>query len=284
MGVISAEEANLRHFRRQGRRSVEELVDAYELSCRPVRDLLVRYLKERGAGLDYSSLRALLGILVGTFWKDLEIHHLGIDSLRLEPALAQAWKERAAIRRRDDVDKGRARTDPYQILFVVRAFYLDLSQWALDDASWAEWVVPNRIRDHDVKGSMKHQRRRTAAMHQRTRTLAPILPQLVRSAEERLRYLERLVAAAEAIAIGEELELDGVEWTQSALLRSGSCATGWCVFAGVLARLAVRIGRVFRQGGRRLIRASAAVRCRTRRPLRATGPGRGRRPPAGAVH
>ena len=33
-----------------GQRTVEELVDRYELRCRPVRDLLVDYLRERQPG------------------------------------------------------------------------------------------------------------------------------------------------------------------------------------------------------------------------------------------
>ena len=40
-------------------RTPAELIDRYDLACRPVRDLLVDYLCERAPALDYSSLRSL---------------------------------------------------------------------------------------------------------------------------------------------------------------------------------------------------------------------------------
>jgi integrase len=95
------------------------------------------------------------------------------------------------------------------VLFAVRAFYLDLAQWALEDPSWTPWAVPCPVRLDDVRGSMKHKRRRTATMHQRTRTLAPLLPQLVASVEDRLGHLERLVAATAATPVGGRFEVDG---------------------------------------------------------------------------
>ncbi len=208
LDVLPAGTPSLRDARRRGQRSVADLVDAYQLACCAVRDVLVRYLSERAAGLDYSSLTSLVGNLVGSFWKDLETHHPGICSLDLAPEVAAAWKQRAAHKRRVGV-KGQARTDPYGVLFVVRAFYLDLAQWALEDPSWAPWAAPCPVRLDDVRGSMKHQRRRTAQMHQRTRTLAPLLPQLVASVEERLGHLERLVAAAAATPIGGLFEVNG---------------------------------------------------------------------------
>ena len=73
------------------------------------------------------------------------------------------------------------------------------------------WAVRCPIRDEDIHGSMKHQRRRRARMHQRTRTLAPLLPDLVRSVEEdHLAWAEQLLATAQATAIDDTLILDGV--------------------------------------------------------------------------
>jgi hypothetical protein len=46
-------------------------------------------------------------------------------------------------------------------------------------------------------------------MHQRTRTLAPLLPRLVHSVEQHLALAERLCAAATATAAGESFEVDG---------------------------------------------------------------------------
>ena len=45
----------------QGQLTVEELVDRYRLQCKPVRDLLVDYLKERQPALDYASLAIVSG-------------------------------------------------------------------------------------------------------------------------------------------------------------------------------------------------------------------------------
>src|SRR5690348_9780828 len=111
--------------------------------------------------------------------------------------------------KRGGYDKGSARGDPFQVLFVVRAFYLDIAQWALEEPYWVQWAAPCPIRDEDVRGSMKHQRRRRAKMHQRTRTLAPLLPQLVYSVETRLRYIERLHAAAAQGPVGAAFTVDG---------------------------------------------------------------------------
>jgi hypothetical protein len=96
-GVLpAAAPERLRVLRLDGRRSVEQIVDAYGIECLPVRDLLVEYLTERSPELDHTSLRSVARNLCRLFWRDLEIHHPGIDSLRLVPEVAQAWKERLA--------------------------------------------------------------------------------------------------------------------------------------------------------------------------------------------
>jgi hypothetical protein len=197
----------LRAARRRGQRDVVELVDDYELACRPVRDLLIRYLTERSAEMDYTSVRGLVGLLADAFWKDLEEHHPGISTLDLAPDVATAWKQRAGLKRRRG--KGQARLDRYTVLFAVRAFYLDIAQWALEDPSWAPWAVRCPVRDSDVRGSMKQQRQRRARMHQRTRQLAPSLPTLADSVEDHLGRMERLFAAATTAGIGDTFEVDG---------------------------------------------------------------------------
>jgi integrase len=209
LNVLPPGALSLRDARRRGQPSIVDLVDSYDLACRPVRDVLVHYLTERAPALDYSSLRTLAGNLVGAFWKDLEVHHPGINSLRLTPDVAEAWRRRATLKRRKGVEGGRARTDPYQVPFVVRAFYLDVAQWALEDPSWTAWSAPSPVRAEHLRGAQKHKRRQRAQMHQRTRTLAPVLSQLVRTVEERLDYLERLVAAASVVPVGGQVELEG---------------------------------------------------------------------------
>ena len=52
-----------------GQLTVEQMVDRYDLACRPVRDLLVDYLRERQPGIDYNSLTSLATTLALWFWK-----------------------------------------------------------------------------------------------------------------------------------------------------------------------------------------------------------------------
>ena len=79
-----------------GQITVEQMIDRYDIACGPIRDLLMDYLRERQPSLDFTSLRALSFGLGKLFWKDLETHHPGIDSLRLAPDVAAAWKHRIA--------------------------------------------------------------------------------------------------------------------------------------------------------------------------------------------
>jgi hypothetical protein len=88
----------IRVLNARGQRSVEQLVDRYRIACRPVRDLLVDYLRERQARLDYSTLESLSRTLANLFWRDLELHHPGIASLRLPSDVATAWKQRLSTK------------------------------------------------------------------------------------------------------------------------------------------------------------------------------------------
>ena len=90
IGVTPAD-LTLRSALRPGQRSTAELVDDYDIRCRPIRDVFIRYLDERRPAMDYNSLLGLLGALVGTFWVDIERHHPGIDTLHLPDEVAQAW-------------------------------------------------------------------------------------------------------------------------------------------------------------------------------------------------
>jgi hypothetical protein len=69
MGVFGAEAPErLRALRSAGQQTPEELIDRYHLACRPVRDLLVDYLRERQPAIDYSTLRTLAADLANVFW------------------------------------------------------------------------------------------------------------------------------------------------------------------------------------------------------------------------
>jgi hypothetical protein len=75
-------------FKTPGQLRIEQLVERYPIACQPVRSLINGYLRERQPTVDHATLRSVSRTLVGVFWRDLELHHPGIGSLRLEPGLA----------------------------------------------------------------------------------------------------------------------------------------------------------------------------------------------------
>jgi hypothetical protein len=151
---------------RRGQLSIAELVDAQDIQCRPVRDLFVDYLHERAPGLDYSSLVALVSKIVRLFWRDLEIHEPGIDSLHLTDDVARRWKQRLSEVRHGRQRIGQPRQDLAANLMAVRAFYADLTHWALEDpARWAVWVAPSPVTSRDLVGMGKQRQRAVARTH-----------------------------------------------------------------------------------------------------------------------
>ena len=90
----------LRALRTTGQRTPEAMIDRYHLACRPVRDLLVDYLRERQPAVDYITLESLARSLGRDFWQDLERHHPGIGTLHLPPEVASSWKQRRQTSRK----------------------------------------------------------------------------------------------------------------------------------------------------------------------------------------
>jgi hypothetical protein len=188
--------ARLRALRIDGRRSVEQIVDAYGIQCRPVRDLLVDYLTERAPELDHTSLRSIARNLCRLFWRDLEAHHPGIDSLRLTPAVAQAWKERLAYIRDSDGHPLRPRVNFRSELVFVRAFYQDIARWAADDpARWRPWVAPCPVKAAEC-ATKKSRSGVKSRMDQRTRAQLPLLPTLLRAVERQRKDAEERINTA----------------------------------------------------------------------------------------
>ena len=87
-------------FSGRGQPTCEQLIDRYQIACRPVRDVLVDYLRERQPSVDFSSLQRFAYLLGKLFWADLQAHHPGIDSLKLPREVAAAWKQRVMTRTR----------------------------------------------------------------------------------------------------------------------------------------------------------------------------------------
>ena len=214
--------ARLRELRTAGQQTPDELIDRYQLTCRPVRDLLVDYLQERQPGLDYNSLRALAYYLGNRFWKDLELHHPDLDSLHLPVEVAAAWRQRLLTQPKtvmtEDGQKSVVsvpRVSYGQCLTSVRSFYLDLSQWAIEDpARWAHWVVPCPVSQDEI-GNRKFVRRRKARMDARTRERLPVLPVLVRTVDRRRKTAEELLQAARQAEPGDTFTAAGQTLTRS---------------------------------------------------------------------
>lgn len=203
---------------RRGQLSVEEIVDGYGVACRPAREMFVDYLRERQPGLDYKTIRQLATKLILLFWKDLELHHPGIDSLHLSDEVARAWKERLRHVRYGNHKLGQQREDPYTILMAVRAFYADLSHWALEDpARWARWAAPSPVDSRDLAGMTKAARHRQSRMHQRIRELSPLLPRLVDTALARRSAAAALLQTARQAAPGELFTAAGQTLRRTAL-------------------------------------------------------------------
>jgi hypothetical protein len=206
-----------RALRTQGQLSCEQLIDRYGIECRPVRDLLVDYLRERQPAVDYPTLHKLSYVLGRLFWRDLELHHPGIASLQLPAEAAAAWKQRITTKTTRSRTAGggiteanASRVNAFDHLVTVRAFYLDLAQWAADDpARWGPWAAPCPVRDTDIAQRGKERSRRKSRMDQRTRERIPVLPALLAKVDaDRQAAAERL-HAAEGIAPGQLFTVAG---------------------------------------------------------------------------
>ncbi|MGP3938052.1 hypothetical protein [Nonomuraea sp. KM88] len=192
------------------------MVDRYEITCGPVRDLLIDYLRERQPALDYNSLESLAGYLVGTFWSDIKRHHPEITSLHLPAQVADAWKQRLRTYTKtiQTPDGSKAATEIRRInyrecLTPVRAFYLDLAHWAVEDpARWGPWVVPCPVGAEEIN-RRKDKRQRKSRMDARTRERLPVLPTLARTADQRRKGAAALLDAARSTEPGASFTASG---------------------------------------------------------------------------
>jgi integrase len=201
----------LREVRLLQQRPPEELIDRYGLLS-PIRDLLVDYLRERQAAVDYTSLKMLSYYLGKCFWRDIERHHPEVEDLRLTPEVTEAWKKRLQARTKTVTGPSGQKTDVVvericyrDCLTAVRAFYLDIAQWAVEDPDrWGPWVAPCPIRETEVARS-KFARQRKARIDGRTRERLPVLPVLVRTVDQRRKNTAALLETARQTAPGQTI-------------------------------------------------------------------------------
>lgn len=212
IGVLPAG-ASFHDSARLGQRSVPELVDNYQIECRPVRDVLVRYLTERAPSVDYATLSGLAASLAGLFWADIERHHPDVTTLRLPPAVAEAWKHR--LKYITVAGVSRLRKNYLSHLGRVRSFYLDIQEWAHEDPSWAQWAASSPVRRSELAGMGKARKKTISEMHQRVRERLPHLMVLVDSAHGYRVEQERLLAAAEPVPLGVLFSHDGVTYRRT---------------------------------------------------------------------
>ncbi|WP_052744524.1 tyrosine-type recombinase/integrase [Streptomyces odonnellii] len=194
--------ARLKTVMLPGQLTPAALVDRQGITCTAIRDLLVDYLTERAVDVDYTTLEDMARSLAGLFWRDLEKHHPGIDSLRLHADTVTAWRERVRMVRDRHGIPIRPRVNAHTVFSWVRAFYQDLARWAAEEpARWGPWVAPCPVRDSDTDHS-KNRARRKAAMDQRTRTLLPALPALVKAVERQLKDAQTRLATGRETTAG----------------------------------------------------------------------------------
>jgi integrase len=192
---------------REPQLSAEQLIDRYDLRS-PHRELFIEYLKQRRPSLDYSTWRSHAQILVKNFWLDITSRHPDLPSLTLTREIADEWKQRIRVRQ-----DGELRVNHLNQLFIVRAFYLDLAQWALEDSYWAPWACAPPISRHEVAGYAKLRRKQVARTQQRTRQIAPVLPQLLAQARADRRASAELLATATAAGHGGSISVASDVWT-----------------------------------------------------------------------
>ncbi|MFD7276453.1 tyrosine-type recombinase/integrase [Streptomyces sp. NPDC059862] len=207
----------LRTFIYDGQRSVEELVDRYDIKNAAVRQLLIDYLARRKADTDYITLEGLARQLASLFWAVIEELNPEQKDLYLSQELYDQWRAEIQYwRKNGKADRTRLRKDAASVLLAVRCLYVDLHSWAVAEPErWAQWVAPCPILPRDLKGFGKRRREINRRMADRTRARQPLLPLLVRHVEDRYEHLADLLEAARPVPLGEPFEHQGRRYSRT---------------------------------------------------------------------
>src|SRR5262249_2155020 len=130
---------------------------------------------------------------------DLEEHHPGIDSLDLPKVVATGGKMRLRP----------TPTTPWPMLTAVRPPSLTMAHWPTPTAIWPAWAAPCPVRSTNTRGTPRTRKRVEARLQQKIRSLAPRLPEILRSTDEQLAFQSGLLAAAVATPAGESFAFQG---------------------------------------------------------------------------
>ena len=176
------------------------MVDYYQVRHDGIRQLIIDYIIRRQADTDYVTREGLARSLAGQFWRKIEQIAPDQQDLNLPQEVYDQWRE--AVRVRKD---GQARADDgASLLLPVRAFYMDLHSWALEEPErWARWVAPCPIPPADLRGFAKRRRQINERTADRIRQRQPLLPALVAHVEQRHTGLRDLLDAARTVSLGE---------------------------------------------------------------------------------
>jgi hypothetical protein len=100
------------------------------------------------------------------------------------------------------------------LMIGVRALYLDLAHWAVEEPErWGPWVAPCPVSAADASTS-KHQKRRKAKMDQRTRERLPALSTVVRTARANWTEAREGMDALQAAPLGDQFTFRGRTYTR----------------------------------------------------------------------
>lgn len=193
-----------------GRKTVTELVDTYGVASGGVRQLLIDYISQRAVlGMDYGTVCALVRSLVRNFWCIVEQVNPDQHDLALDEATYTAW--RAQVDTVQTPEGRRPRQSIWDLLIAVRALYLDLQSWAVEDpARWGPWVARCPIDALATRGYSTGRRRMTERIADRTRTRQPILELLIHHVTAERARMGALLTAATAAPSGSVVDVGGV--------------------------------------------------------------------------
>ena len=202
--------ATLRGALRSPALTPTELVDLHGVHNPDARAMLIAYLTRRSHDLDYASLRGLASDLCRSFWGEIERTNPDQSGLALSEETYQTWRVALGTRR-----DGKPRLGADAIVTHVRALYLDIQGWAVQEPEqWARWAAPCPISSRDTKARAKARRRTKERMDHRTRILQPLLPVLVAAVEQRREHMLRVLAAATAAEGGQRITVDCRHYTR----------------------------------------------------------------------